>query len=68
MSSVGPPNYHDESLQRGERIISMVSNEGLDVEPTTLRRSVSAFGEITVMPVVYEDEELKAAVEVELYD
>ena len=46
----------------------MVSNEGLDVEPTTLRRSVSAFGKIIVMPVVYEDEELKVAVEEELYD
>ena len=68
MSSIGPPNYHDGSLQCGERRISMVSNEGLDVVPTTLRRSVSAFGEITVMPVVYEDEELKIAVEEELYD
>ena len=46
----------------------MVSNEGLDVEPTTLRRSVSAFGEITVIPAVYEDEELKVAIEEELYD
>ena len=67
MSTLG----YDGSLPRGERRISMVSQDGLDVEqqPATLRRSVSAFGEITVMPVGDdEDEELKIAVEEELYD
>ena len=39
------------------------------MNPAMLRRSVSAFGEITVMPVGDdEDEELKIAVEEEIYD
>ena len=49
-----------------ERRISIVSYDD-PATPSTLRRSVSAFGEITVMPVGdNEDEELKIAVEEEV--
>lgn len=65
--------YLDTTLTRsGERRMSVVSSDGM-LDPgssqATLRRSVSAFGEITVMPVGDdEDDDLKIAVEEELYD
>ena len=55
------------SLRSGDRHISVMSESEAGTAPTTpstLRRNVSAFGEITVMPVGdNEDEELKIAVE-----
>lgn len=50
-----------------ERRISVVNGYDDPYTPSTLRRSVSAFGEITVMPVGdNEDEDLKIAVEEEV--
>ena len=56
-----------QSLRSGDRRISVVSSSEVGTAPatpSTLRRNVSAFGEITVMPVGdNEDEDLKIAVE-----
>lgn len=56
-----------QSLRSGDRHIAIVNgSEGgtAPTTPSTLRRNVSAFGEITVMPVGdNEDEDLKIAVE-----
>lgn len=56
-----------QSLRSGDRHISVLNgSEGgtAPATPSTLRRNVSAFGEITVMPVGdNEDEDLKIAVE-----
>ena len=60
-------NLYQRSDSRSERRISVVSSDEGMGTPSTLRRSVSAFGEITVMPVGdNEDEELKIAVEEEI--
>lgn len=54
------------SLRSGDRHISVMGGSEVGtapVTPSTLRRNVSAFGEITVMPVGdNEDEDLKIAV------
>ena len=61
-------NQENTFSERTDRKISVVSEQGYgDHTPSTLRREVSAFGEITVMPVGdSEDEDLKVAVEEEV--
>jgi len=58
----------DENLHTNRRI-SVVGGPGSTAStPSTLRRSVSAFGEITVMPVGdEEDENMRINVEEEFY-
>ena len=57
-------DVHDRSL---ERRINVVTPDPNASTPSTLRRNVSAFGEITVMPVGdNEDDELRVAVEEQL--
>ena len=55
-------------LFRAERRISVISGDEPDpMTPSTLRRSVSAFGEITVMPVGdNEDDDLRISVDEEI--
>ena len=73
----GGPNYNNqhssyEMSRYNDRRISVLSDasSGLGPPPqesTTLRRSISAFGEITVMPVGdNEDDDLRIAVEEEI--
>ena len=53
---------------RSDRRISVISGDEPDpMTPSTLRRSVSAFGEITVMPVGdNEDDDLRISVDEEI--
>ena len=56
-------------LFRSERRISVIPGDEPDpiMTPSTLRRSVSAFGEITVMPVGdNEDDDLRISVDEEI--
>jgi len=60
----------DDNLLRADRRISIIQGpDSRSSTPSTLRRSVSAFGEITVMPVGdYDDDEAtRIAVEEEIY-
>ena len=59
-SSVNQSNYISEENMRR---VSVASSDAVAMTPSTLRRNVSAFGEITVMPVGDdEDEELQVTV------
>ena len=82
MSHTNPSYHHhhsnpayrmdDHSVHSDHRRISTLGGTSYDPQrdatPSTLRRNVSAFGEITVMPVGdNEDEDLRVTVEEEIY-
>lgn len=71
MSTATHPMRLDEHSLRSDRRISVVNSnnyEAHNTTPSTLRRNVSAFGEITVMPVGdNEDEDLMVTVEEEVH-